>query len=189
MQTETKSFEIVNEQVGSRQPHAQKLRKHPLPSIERLHELLDYNPYSGCFRWKEARGRIRKGAIAGTANGPYTSIKIDGVLLLAHRIAWAMTYGEWPDCVDHINGIGFLNRITNLRACSHSENLRNQGINRRNTSGFKGVHWSSTDKRWRAQIKVNGCLKYLGQFETKEEAHAAYCEGAKRLHGEFARIA
>lgn len=189
VQLQTKPFEIVNEQAVSKQPHAQKLRKHPLPSIERLHELLDYNPYLGCFRWKETRGSICKGAIAGTPNGPYTSIKIDGVLLLAHRIAWAMTYGEWPDCVDHINGIGFSNRITNLRACSHSENLRNQKVRKDNKVGLKGIHWNSKDKRWRAQIKVNGRLKYLGQFKTKEEAHVAYCEGAKQLHGEFARTA
>lgn len=189
VQTETKSFEIVNQQAGSKQLHAQNLRKHPLPSIERLHELLDYNPELGCFRWKETRGSIRKGHVAGTPSGQYTSIKIDGVLLLAHRIAWAMTYGEWPDCVDHINGNGFSNRITNLRACSHSENLWNQKVSKANKSGFKGVHWNSKDKRWRVQLKVDKCLKYLGQFKTKEAAHAAYCEGAKRFHGEFARTA
>lgn len=99
-----------------------------------------------------------------------------------------MTYGEWPDCVDHINGVGFLNRITNLRACSHSENLINQKVRKDNKSGLKGVHWNSKEKRWKAQLKVNGCYKYLGQFKTKEEAHAAYCEGAKRFHGEFARL-
>lgn len=188
VQLQTKPFEIVNEQVGSKQPHAQKLRKHPLPSIERLHELLDYNPQSGCFRWKQSRKGVRAGRIAGSARPDrYTSICVDGVSLLAHRIAWAMIYGTWPDCVDHINGVGFLNRITNLRACSHSENLRNQKVRKDNKVGLKGIHWNSKDKRWRAQIKVNGRLKYLGQFQTKEDAYAAYCKGAKQLHGEFAR--
>jgi hypothetical protein len=39
-----------------------------------------------------------------------------------------------------------------------------------------------------AQIKHQRKQHHLGYFDTAEEAHAAYAEAARRLHGTFARI-
>jgi hypothetical protein len=44
-----------------------------------------------------------------------------------------------------------------------------------------------TDRCWQAQITHNKKVTYLGCFHTKEEAHSAYCDAAKRLPGEFAK--
>jgi hypothetical protein len=42
-------------------------------------------------------------------------------------------------------------------------------------------------RKWYAQISVNRKPTRLGSFHTEDEAHAAYCIAARRVHGEFAR--
>jgi hypothetical protein len=91
--------------------------------------------------------------------------------------------------VDHIDGNGLNNQRSNIRPCSRSENMRNRGAYRNNTSGFKGVFWFARDRRWRARIRVDGKDKHLGFFDDPEAAHEAYCAAAAELHGEFARVA
>jgi hypothetical protein len=89
--------------------------------------------------------------------------------------------------VDHIDGDGLNNRRSNLRLATSSENKWNRGRLSTNTSGYKGVSWHNGAKRWQASIRVAYRLIYLGAFQTPEDAHAAYCEAAARLHGDFAK--
>lgn len=88
---------------------------------------------------------------------------------------------------DHINGDGLDNRKENLRICTNAENLRNQGKQSNNTSGFKRVGWDKRNRKWAAYIRLNYKKIHLGLFPTPELAHAAYCEAAIKYHGEFAR--
>lgn len=88
--------------------------------------------------------------------------------------------------VDHINGDGLDNRKKNLRACTHAENIRNQKLNRLNTTGYKGVCVNS--KKWIARIKINGKLLYLGRYNTPEEAAQVYDEAARKYFGKFAKV-
>lgn len=87
--------------------------------------------------------------------------------------------------VDHKNGNGLDNRKQNLRICTRSENMRNLR-NFRNTSGYKGVHWKSRDKRWRAQICTAGKQLYLGNYDDPIKAAKAYDEAARKHHGKYA---
>lgn len=89
--------------------------------------------------------------------------------------------------VDHVNGDGLNNLPHNVRSATQSQNCHNAGIRSNNTSGFKGVTFYKSRNNWMAQIWVNGKRKGLGYFITPEEAHEAYCQAAKDLHGEFAR--
>jgi hypothetical protein len=90
---------------------------------------LDYCPDTGVFRW---RGGPRKGAQAGTVKDGYIVINIEGVPVKAHRAAWAVTHGKWPEgVVDHINRDRADNRIANLRDVSGLENARNRTQRRR----------------------------------------------------------
>ncbi len=78
------------------------------------------------------------------------------------------------------------NRRDNLRPANSSQNGSNRGKQRDNKSGYKGVCWSTKDKRWRATIKLNRKGIYLGNFLTAEEAARAYDAAAREMHGEFA---
>ena len=90
--------------------------------------------------------------------------------------------------VDHIDGDKLNNRLSNLRICTHSENMRNRKMSFSNISGLKGVEPTKSGT-FRATIRVNKVIHRLGTFATAEAAHAAYCEASARLHGEFARTA
>lgn len=83
--------------------------------------------------------------------------------------------------IDHINRDKTDNRLTNLRICTIAENSWNSAAR----SGLKGAHFNTRERKWRAQIKVNGKRYFLGFFGTEEAAHEAYKAKARELHGEF----
>ena len=91
--------------------------------------------------------------------------------------------------VDHIDGNGLNNRRSNLRLATNAENMRNARGHLDSASGAKGVSWHKGAAKWRAAIMADRQEHYLGLFDTVESAHAAYCDAAKRLHGQFARVA
>lgn len=146
-------------------------------SIERVVELLQYSPEDGQFRWKEKpNARICVGDVAGFPHrGGYWCIRVDGVTLLAHRVAFAVTFGRWPGLVDHRDGDKRNNRIGNLREASKSVNALNQRGRPRSSTGFRGVCWDARRQRFTAVL----VRQYLGAFATAEEASAAY-EQAKQ---------
>lgn len=89
--------------------------------------------------------------------------------------------------IDHINLNGLDNRRCNLRHATHSQNLANLGIDKNNTSGFKGVHFCKQTGKWRAVVHFDNKAKRLGRFENKEDAARAYDAAALEIFGEFAR--
>lgn len=87
--------------------------------------------------------------------------------------------------VDHIDGDHLNNRRENLRICTQRENLLNRGSNR-GTSKYVGVCRERGGK-WRAYgTRAEG--KYLGSFETEEEAARARDAVVLRTRGKYARL-
>jgi hypothetical protein len=169
------------------------MAKRPIPTPNTLRQLLRYDPATGKLFWKMRQGdtinarRLNsrfagKQAFANERRG-YAYGRVEHKCLAAHRVAWAIHYGEWPcDQIDHINGDGSDNRICNLRDVSSKENNRNQRTPKNNSSGFIGVGWDACAKKWRARISYGGSEKTLGKFARLEDAVAARCQ-AEIDHG------
>ena len=81
---------------------------------------------------------------------------------------------------DHRNGRGWDNQRHNLRFVTCRQNQQNQK-NRNKSSQFPGVCWSNRDKKWVAQIKINGKGKWLGRFTSEVEAFNVYCQAVESI--------
>lgn len=86
--------------------------------------------------------------------------------------------------VDHINRDGLDNRRSNIRICTRSFNMANIAARGR----YKGVEKVKKYDKWFARIRLNGKRKYIGIFNTPEDAARAYNEVAKDFYGEFALL-
>lgn len=152
-------------------------------SADYLRSILAYDPDTGVFtRLVRTANRHKIGNVAGHRNGNgYIRFVVLSKRYYAHRLAWLYVTGDWPvGEIDHIDGNRSNNAISNLRDVSASVNLQNQRFARSdNIHGFMGV--SRSRNRWSAHISINGKKRHIGQFDTADEAHAAYLN-AKRLH-------
>jgi hypothetical protein len=160
-------------------------------------EYLHYAPDTGVLTWVKLPGVKRNGSIkigcrAGNAKPKldgYLYIGLDGRRFLSHRICWLLMTGDWPiHQVDHIDGNRANNIWSNLRSATDEQNKHNMRRSSRNTSGYKGVSWHASNKKWKAEICVGYKRVFLGHFDTPKAAHTAYCVAAKRLHGAYANF-
>jgi len=117
----------------------------------------------------------------------YIGMYHKGKYLMVHRAIWVMHNGEIPDgyIIDHIDRNRANNKIENLRLVTPTENNFNREKQSNNKSGRKGVSWHKQKGKWVAQIKIEGRNKFLGFFDSLEEASKVYQEQAKVLHGEL----
>lgn len=154
----------------------------------RLKELLHYDPETGHFTWRVSRGAATAGRRAG---GPvsygYRGIRVCSVLRREHRLAWLYMLDEDPTRdIDHANRDRSDNQWSNLRLASRSDNLLNQGLSSRNTSGHRNVIWDRRAGSWRVEVQVRGRRTYLGAFDVLSEAAARAEQWRAENHGKFA---
>lgn len=157
---------------------------------ELLREFLRYDSETGELFWRERSARyfplVRQERQARQwntrcAGKPAMLSKINGhcvgsifnYLFQAHRVAWAIHYGKWPDkVIDHINGNPADNRIINLRDVETCENSRNVAIPKNNKTGYPGVR-KTPYGRWRSELWYDNGRINLGSFDTFEAAKDA----------------
>jgi AP2 domain. len=173
----------------------------PLPSSERLHAVLSYDPATGALTWKtrpvsDFEGRkypaerlarswnaknAGKPALADVDGQGYRYGSIDGTHYKAARVIWKMMTGDEPDTIDHDDGVRTNNRWGNLINGTSLSNQRNLKRAKNNKSGVTGVR-QLPDGRWKAEIQVRGANCSLGIYATIEQATAAR-HAAERFHG------
>lgn len=141
--------------------------------------------YSLCAAWNTRWGG--KPALYTPDVYGYQHGTILGKTYKAHRVAWCLLTGDWPDgFIDHKNGDRSDNSATNLREATRTENQQNTTSRSGSTSPYLGVSWERRCSRWNVRIKINGKQKHIGNFECQIEAAKAYDRAALKYFGEFA---
>lgn len=103
-----------------------------------------------------------------------------------HRFIWGLSGRGAALQIDHIDGNPLNNAESNLRAATKAENACNQRLRRDNSTGFIGVVWNKSSRKWAAKISVGGRRKHLGYFPSATDAARARDAAARLYHGPFA---
>ena len=119
-------------------------------------------------------------------NGKYFRARINNKHVCLHRFIMSYSIINKGLIVDHIDRNRLNNKRSNLRIVTPSQSSMNRNKGTNNKSGYKGVHWYKTRKKWVASIYINKRNKSLGRFDNIIDAAKAYNEAAKKLHKEYA---
>lgn len=150
-------------------------------TFAQLSELLSFDSETGELRWLKG---ITRGRVAGGPNDRgYLRVMVGQASYKAHRLAWMLHYGSWPNgVVDHINQDKADNRIANLRVLTDAENKQNQsGPRVHSKTRIRGVRVGCGGK-FIASIGINGKVRHLGTFLSARDAEIAYQSARRMLH-------
>lgn len=151
-------------------------------------QFLSYDPETGVLTWKEREitskadkvfNTVFAGKSAGSIKKPtrsktqYIRVDILGKYHAAHRIIFCIMTGSIPKEVDHIDHNGLNNKWSNLRASNGRDNAKNQPMQKSNKSGYIGVDWHKSAKKWQARaVNLDGKRIDLGRYDNIEDAIA-----------------
>lgn len=156
-------------------------------TAEEVRRDFHYDPETGVFMRVSGGHGIKKrytGVPLGCPNQKgQLRVGYKGRLYRLHRLIWLYMTGMWPaHQIDHINRDPTDNRWCNLREATHAENIWNQT---RRDGKQRGAYFCRTTGRYASAITHNGKTIWLGRFDTKEAAAAAYEAASKQMCGEF----
>lgn len=168
--------------------------------IQELRDLFHYDPETGIVTRKKTASNQVAGKVVGTKpkdgkrimlkcgktslEKRHLSVRVNRKTYQLHRVIWAIYYGEWPKhFIDHIDGVGDHNWISNLQDVTNQLNMQNKRRAQLNNKlGVLGVFRSRSGKRFVSVIFVNKKRIRLGTFDTVEEASAAYVAAKRKYH-------
>ena len=156
-----------------------------IPLTQGKFAIVDNEDFKWLSRWKWYAKQVKDKWYAYRNVRLNTKNGCGQTLIAMHRIILNTLQGFYSD---HRDGNGLNNQRDNLRVCSCSQNQANGSLRKDNQSGYRGVSWSQQVKKWRAQIKYQGKVIYLGAFRNKKIAANIYDQKANELFGEFARL-
>ena len=105
--------------------------------------------------------------------------------IIMHRLIMNANKGF---VIDHIDGQTLNNLKSNLRICTHAENLRNRKVSVNSKSRDKGVYYDKKTEKWIAEINKDRKRVWTKYFMNPIDAAKAYNEAAIKFHGEFAKL-
>lgn len=157
---------------------------------QKLKVYMGYDAETGKLAWvKSPNASVPVGKeVQSTTDRGYYLFRLDKIRYSAHRVAWLLHYGCWPEGeIDHVNGITGDNRIVNLRDVTHQQNMFNQAPRKGGTSKYKGVYWHKANRKWRAVSQYLGKKVHIGMFNCETAAAMAYDNYVKATFKGFAR--
>ena len=153
---------------------------------EFLLQLFDYSPELGILIWKNHWHYPTHCAIKDQIVGHvaphfygliYRRVRISHKNYMVHHIIYFLETGLWPEIIDHIDGNGLNNHISNLRHSTSRKNQQNRKSHRR--GGLIGASFRKRENKWISQISILGKKYILGRFTTELEAHERYLSEIK----------
>lgn len=167
-------------------------------TIEYLKECFRYDELEGVLYWQDSRPphhfkdakscKIWNTRYAGHKAGGiakiretniYLLVKVNNIKTPVHQVIWAIYYNEFADMIDHIDGDGLNNKLTNIRKSNPLENGRNHKLYTTTKSGITGVRWERN--RWRVSIGDGKHYQYLGTYDNFFDACCARISAANKL--------
>lgn len=106
---------------------------------------------------------------AGADGNRYACAWVDGKRVMMHRFIMGLQPGDARE-IDHLNHNRLDNRRENLRAVTLRENRQNMAGWTNSSSCHRGVSWDKRSQKWEAYICPGGKKKFLGYFESEEDA-------------------
>ena len=129
---------------------------------------------SGCIEWTASR-----------SHQGYGTMYAKGQIVLAHRYAWERVNGPLAPglYIDHKCHNRACVNTEHLRAVTNKQNSENKkGLNKNNTSGYRGASWCEREQKWVVKVGHNGMVIHGGYFPTAKLANEAAIELRNKLH-------
>lgn len=142
------------------------------PVDNTIKDYISYNPKTGVLTWKKNSGFKQKVGHEITCKNfdGYITVGFKCKRYRGHRVAWFITYGEWPKEIDHINGIRDDNRLINLRKITRKFNNINSKLRKDNLSGKAGVSKCAYGNKWVVRISTKNKYLMIGRFDNLQNA-------------------
>lgn len=140
-----------------------------------------------CWNWTAAKVRTGYGVFTIKTSDPTRQ-------QAAHRYSYELNIGPIPDGheIDHMCHNRSCVNPGHLRPVTHKQNGENRaGLQSNNKSGVQGVQWRERTRRWKATVRHNDRVYYVGSFEDLEDAAAAVVAKRNELftHNDLDRAA
>lgn len=112
------------------------------------------------------------------------SVMIKGkrYLIFMHREILGLKYKDGK-ISDHIDRVTMNNSRANLRVVDYVTSNQNQKRQVNNTSGYVGISWHKSNKKWQAYIGLNSYNKHLGSYSNVQDAVEARRQGEIKYWG------
>jgi hypothetical protein len=165
--------------------------KHSIPTAARVREILHYSPDTGEFWWIQprlgCRIYIQAGSTHKSRHGRYRRLTLDGKGYGAHLIAWLYMKGRW--CregmeIHHKNLNSLDNKWNNLEEVIP---LHNKWARKRKPQ-FASKYGTGVQKTAEGHYVAIIQRRFLGSYNTAEEAAEAYRRAAIKAYGKYSVV-
>jgi hypothetical protein len=114
----------------------------------------------GCWNW------------IGWPKKRYGQITYEGKRHYAHRLSFEIHGGKLKEgfVIDHICGNCCCVNPSHLRQITQAQNMQNQRPQELRSSVYRGVSFDKERNKWKAYVKLDGKMIFVGRFDNEIDA-------------------